>query len=166
MGSYAAILGFLSLSVFLDQLIKYAVTLYLQPILIYDLVPGFFRLRYVQNTGAIFGSFSGSTLILTIFSALLVAATFYLLVTKRITSKYVFACLLMMASGGVGNLIDRIRLGYVVDYLEPTFLDFAVFNFADCLITVGAVMLITYLICDTFRVSKNKKAEEPAKDNE
>ncbi len=164
--SIAAIFGFLGVMVLLDQLIKYAVTLYLQPVLVFELIPGVFRLRYVENTGAIFGSFSSSTLILTVFSALLVGATLYLLITKRVTSKYVFFCLLMMASGGVGNLVDRIRLGYVVDFLEPTFINFAVFNFADCLITVGAVMLIVYLIRDTVMEMKKNKTVLPAKNDE
>ena len=62
-----------------------------------------------------------------------------------------------MVSGGVGNIIDRIRLHYVVDYIEPLFIDFAVFNFADCLITVGAAILIVYLIVDLVKDIKNNK---------
>ncbi len=155
---YLIIAGFLAVSVFADQMIKYAVVQKLEPILIYELIPGVLRLRYVENTGAIFGSFSGSVLILTVFSAILVAATLFLLISKRITSKYVSACLLIMSSGGVGNLIDRIRLGYVIDYLEPTFFDFAVFNFADCLITVGSFMLMLYLVRDLVLDSKKKKS--------
>lgn len=163
--SYLFVFGFLALMVVLDQLIKYAICFYLvlsivvnlQPILIYELIPGVFRLRYVENTGAIFGSFSGAVVILTIFSSILVAVTLYLLLSKKITSKYIFVCLLLMASGGAGNLVDRIRLGYVIDYFEPTFFEFAVFNFADCLITVGAFMLILYLVRDIISDSKKKK---------
>lgn len=154
---YLLVSGFLIAMVLIDQLIKFAVVKNLQPILIYELIPGIFRLRYVENSGAIFGSFSGSVVILTIFSSAIVAITLYLLITKRVTSKYVFACLLLMASGGVGNLVDRIRLGYVIDYLEPTFINFAVFNFADCLITVGACLLIVYLIKDFAADMKSNK---------
>jgi signal peptidase II len=60
-----------------------------------------------------------------------------------------------MISGGIGNIIDRIRLHYVVDFIEPLFVDFAVFNFADCLVTVGAFTLIIYLIVDMIKDSKN-----------
>jgi signal peptidase II len=63
-----------------------------------------------------------------------------------------------MISGGIGNIIDRIRLHYVVDYIEPTFIDFAVFNFADCLITVGAFVMMIYLIADITRDAKNSKS--------
>ncbi len=145
---YLLTFGFLISMVAIDQVIKFAIVKNLQPILIYELIPGFIRLRYVENSGAVFGSFSGSVVILTIFSSIIVVVTLYLLIAKRIKSKYVSICLLLMASGGVGNLVDRIRLGYVIDYLEPTFINFAVFNFADCLITVGACLLIVYLIKD------------------
>ena len=64
-----------------------------------------------------------------------------------------------MVSGGIGNIIDRIRLRYVVDFIEPVFVDFAVFNFADCLITVGAFTLIGYLIYDIIKDAKNQKKE-------
>lgn len=158
--THLIITGFFIVMVAIDQLIKYAVVENLKPILIYELIPGVLRLRYVENTGAVFGLFSDSVLPLAIFSVVLVAITLYLLISKRITSKYVFACLLLMASGGTGNLIDRFRLGYVIDYLEPTFINFAVFNFADCLITVGAGMLIIYLIRDLIMdIKKNKKQD-------
>jgi signal peptidase II len=63
-----------------------------------------------------------------------------------------------MISGGLGNIIDRIRLKYVVDFIEPLFVDFAVFNFADCLITIGAFALIFYLIVDIIKDSERNKA--------
>ena len=63
-----------------------------------------------------------------------------------------------MIAGGIGNVIDRIRLQYVIDYIEPLFIDFAVFNFADCLITVGAFSLIIYLIVDLIKDIKKEKA--------
>ena len=154
---YLLVSGFLIAMVLIDQLIKFAVVKNLQPILIYELIPGIFRLRYVENSGAIFGSFSGTVVILNIFSTAIVAITLYHLITKRVTPKYVFACLLLMASGSVGHLVDRIRLGYVIDYLEPTFINFAVFKFADCLITVGACLLIVYLIKDFAADMKNNK---------
>ena len=57
----------------------------------------------------------------------------------------------MVCAGGIGNLIDRIRLGYVTDYIEPLFVQFAVFNFADILITVGAILLVVWLALDARR---------------
>ncbi len=150
-----------------DQIIKILVINYLKPIQYFDVIDGFLRFRYVENTGAIFGSFSAHTAVLTVFSVVLLGVTIFFLVTNKSKSKLVNLCLLFMISGGIGNIIDRIRLKYVVDYIEPLFVDFAVFNFADCLITVGAFALIIYLIVDLINDSKktkDKSVNENAKD--
>lgn len=147
-----------------DQFIKYLVVEYLKPIEYIDVIDGFLRFRYVENTGAVFGSFATHTVLLTIFSVILLVFTIYFLITNKSKSKLVNFCLLLMISGGVGNIIDRIRLQYVVDYIEPTFVNFAVFNFADCLITVGALALIIYLVVDLIKDIKKEKA--PATDSE
>ena len=115
------------------------------------------RFRYVENTGAVFGSFATHTLFLTIFSIVLLGFVIYFFATNKNKSKLMSFCLLLMISGGIGNIIDRIRLHYVVDFIEPLFVDFAVFNFADCLITVGAFALIIYLIVDLVKEIKNEK---------
>lgn len=140
-----------------DQIIKLLVINYLKPIQYIDVIDGVLRFRYVENTGAIFGSFSAHTAILTVFSIILLGVTIFFFVTNKNKNKLVNLCLLFMISGGVGNIIDRIRLKYVVDFIEPLFVDFAVFNFADCLITVGAFTLIIYLIVDLVKDSKKQK---------
>lgn len=140
-----------------DQVIKYFVIEYLMPIGTLEVIEGFIRLRYVENTGAVFGSFSAHTALLTVVSIILLCVTLYFLVSQKNKSKLVKFTLLLMISGGIGNIIDRIRLHYVVDYIEPTFINFAVFNFADCLITVGAFVLMIYLIVDIVRDEKSKK---------
>lgn len=137
-----------------DQLIKLLVINYLKPIQFVDVIEGILRFRYVENTGAIFGSFATHTALLTVFSIILLGFTVFFLVKNKNRNKLVNLCLLFMISGGVGNIIDRIRLQYVVDYIEPLFVNFAVFNFADCLITVGAFTLIIYLIVDLIRDTK------------
>ena len=141
----------------IDQYIKYLVIEYLKPIEYYDVIEGFVRLRYVENTGAVFGSFATHTMLLTIFSLVLLGFTIFFLYTNKGKSKFMNICLMLMISGGVGNIIDRVRLHYVVDYIEPTFVRFAVFNFADCLITVGAFALIGYLLWDIVRDAKKAK---------
>ena len=158
MSVIGAIIFVLSL-VGIDQVIKYFVIEYLKPIGVFELVEGFIRLRYVENTGAVFGSFSSHTAVLTVVSIILLIVTVYFLVSQKNKSKLVSFTLLLMIAGGIGNIIDRIRLHFVVDYIEPTFIDFAVFNFADCLITVGAFVLIIYLIIDIVKEEKQKKLE-------
>jgi len=158
MSIIGAIIFVLSL-VGIDQVIKYFVIEYLKPIETYEFIEGFIRFRYVENTGAVFGSFSAHTALLTVVSIILLIVTIYFLVSQKNKSKIVSFTLLLMIAGGIGNIIDRIRLHYVVDYIEPTFIDFAVFNFADCLITVGAFVLMAYLIVDIIRDSKNSKSK-------
>lgn len=142
----------------IDQIIKYFVIEYLKPLGVAEFIEGFIRFRYVENTGAVFGSFSTHTALLTVISIILLGVTIYFLVSQKNKSKLVTFTLLLMIAGGIGNIIDRIRLHYVVDYIEPTFMNFAVFNFADCLITVGAFVLMIYLIVDIIKDSKNSKS--------
>ena len=158
MSVIGAIILVLSL-VGIDQVIKYIVIEYLKPIGVFELIEGFIRLRYVENTGAVFGSFASHTAVLTVVSIILLIVTVYFLVSQKNKSKLVSFTLLLMIAGGIGNIIDRIRLHFVVDYIEPMFIDFAVFNFADCLITVGAFVLMIYLVVDIVKEEKQKKLE-------
>lgn len=121
---------------------------------------GLFQFRYTENTGAAFSSFSDNTALLSVFTGVILLAAVILLLTHKIKSNFVNACIILACAGGLGNLIDRIRLGFVVDFIEPLFIDFAVFNFADCCITVGAFLLIGYQIYDLIRDHKKKKASE------
>ena len=76
----------------------------------------------------------------------------------KIKSKFCQVCAVLIVAGGLGNLIDRVLLGYVIDYIEVQFVDFAVFNFADILVTCGSFMLMGYMIYDIFREKKQAKA--------
>ncbi|MBR4286860.1 MAG: signal peptidase II [Clostridia bacterium] len=131
-----------------DQLFKYLAVQYLADGDYFTVIENVLRFRFVKNSGAVFGSFSNHTAILTVFSVLLLAGAIFLLATNKKRSRFMNVCLVLMISGGIGNVIDRIRLGYVIDFIEPTFVNFAVFNFADCLITVSAFLIIGYLIYD------------------
>lgn len=151
---------FCALLILTDQGIKLIVIEFLKPVEYIDFIDGFLRFRYVENTGAVFGSFATHTVFLTIFSIILLGVVIFYLYSNKNKSKFINICLLLMISGGIGNVIDRIRLHYVVDYIEPVFVNFAVFNFADCLITVGAFALIFYLILDLIKDFKKTKQSE------
>ena len=73
------------------------------------------------------------------------------------------ASVVMIMGGGLGNLIDRVFRHFVVDYIEVLFIDFPVFNFADCFITVGEFVLIGYLLWDIFRDFKKGRSETDGK---
>lgn len=134
-----------------DQLIKLLAYNNLRPVEKAELIDGFIGLRYVENTGAAFGSFSGNTLVLTVFTGAVLLAGLILIVSGKIRHRGYLVCAVMITAGGTGNLIDRIFRGFVVDYIEPLFMNFAVFNFADILVTVGAFLLIGIVIFDAVR---------------
>lgn len=159
----ALILLVVAVLVAIDLIIKSVVLKYLAPVGSYILVKNFLSLTYVENTGAAFGSFSGHTDLLSAFTAVVLLVGLIYVLSGKIKSKVVYLSLIMIISGGTGNLIDRVTRGFVVDYIEPLFVRFAVFNFADILVTVGAAILIIYLIYD---IIKDSKKSETVKDNE
>ena len=118
---------------------------------------GVFALRYVRNSGAAFSLFSAHTALLSVCTGLFLAAGLVWLFSGKIRSGLLRAAVTLVLAGGIGNWIDRVRFGFVTDYIEPLFMEFAVFNFADILITVGAGLLVAWLIADTFRERKAKK---------
>lgn len=166
----------IALMVGVDQVTKYLVLEYLsdnheRTDKFVTVVEDVLRFRFEPNTGGVFGFFAEHTVALTIVSIILLIGAVYILATNKSRSRLVNICIVMMIAGGIGNVIDRIRLGFVVDFIEPTFINFAVFNVADCFITVSAFLLIGYLIYDFIkdvkknRIStadgKNQKSEAP-----
>lgn len=121
---------------------------------------GTFQLRYTENTGAAFSAFSENTLVLTVFTLLVIFLCLFVLLTRKTGSKFISACLILIIAGGIGNVIDRIIDGFVVDFFEPLFMNFAVFNVADIFITVGAFMLIGYEVYELIREKKENKADK------
>ena len=110
-------------------------------------IPGLFRLTYVRNTGAAFSSFEGMRWL---FVALFVVLTVLIFVEyfKKPMPFSTFErwCIAAIYGGGLGNVIDRVRLGYVVDMIETKFMQFPVFNVADCFITCGCILMMISLI--------------------
>ena len=108
---------------------------------------GLFHFTYLQNTGAAFSSFQGQQWL---FALIFAVFTLLLLVELRKNSMGFRSlerwCIVAIWAGGLGNMIDRVRLGYVVDMIEVEFIRFPVFNVADCFITCGCVLLIAHLV--------------------
>lgn len=111
-------------------------------------IPGIFRFEYTENSGMAWGWLQGKTLILTIFTVIACALMIYFIIAKRKTMPTLIrAALTLILSGAVGNLFDRIFLGYVRDFIVFDFWrSFPTFNFADSCVTVGAVMLFIGLV--------------------
>ncbi len=101
---------------------------------------------YVQNRGAAFSILSGKINFLAIISVIFCIGLIIYVIVKKPKHKLLCISLAMLFSGALGNAIDRLFYGFVVDFIETTFVDFAVFNIADIAITVGAFLLAIYLI--------------------
>ncbi len=144
----------------IDQIIKLLVLEHLEPIGSLTLIDGVIQLKYAENTGAAFGSFSGKTTLLSVFTlVIIVAGILYLMIKKRkIDVEYI--CISLIVAGGLGNLIDRVFRGYVVDYIEPLFIDFAIFNFADILVTCSSIFLAIWLFYEMYRDTKAEKGKK------
>lgn len=144
----------------IDQIIKFIVLKHLEPIGSITVIDKVLSLTYVENTGAAFGSFSGYTRVLSVFTALVLIVGLIYLLSGKIRSKIVYWGLTLIIAGGAANLIDRVGRHFVIDYIDPLFVKFAVFNFADILVTVGAFVVIIYLLYEIIRDSKNAKVKE------
>ena len=111
------------------------------------------------NDGMAFSMFGGARWALVLLTAVALVAVAVYILWKKPTGM-LFWALNFMFAGGVGNLIDRIRTGVVVDYLEFEFITFPVFNFADILITCGAALLFLWAVIDTVQENKRKPEQE------
>ena len=143
--------GLLSLAgaailVVIDQLIKHWATAALLPVGSMDVLPGVVELRYCLNDGM------GMT------SVMLLAVLIMLFVRKMPLTER--AAWTLVLGGGVGNLIDRVLNGVVVDYINVLFMRFAIFNFADICVCVGVGLLMLAVLLDSFK--KDKTAEPKA----
>ena len=139
-----------------DIATKYAVALNLADGSV-TVIPGVVDFTYVENRGAAFGMLADHRWVFLVFSTVAVCAILaYLFASKTLTA-LPRAALSAVAGGGIANLIERFSHGYVTDFINPTFVDFAVFNAADSFITVGCAALIVWLIIDAVGEAKQKK---------
>ena len=108
--------------------------------------PGLMQLTRVHNYGAAWSSFSGQTTALAVVTVLLMGAVAYLLVRRIVRHPLGVIAGVMILAGGVGNLIDRLFRGYVVDMFDLTLFSYPVFNFADCCVVIGTALMIFYIL--------------------
>lgn len=140
---------YIGLIVILDQVTKFLAKTNLKPINNVDLIPGIFSLSYVENRGAAFGIFKNNKILLIGVTTLVTIFIVYYIIKNKDTNKYFKVSLILIAAGAIGNLIDRITLGYVVDffhfYIRDAF-DFPVFNIADISVVCGTILLTLNMI--------------------
>ena len=112
------------------------------------LIPGVLSLSYIENRGAAFGIMQGRQWLLIVISAVMIAAAvvFYIRRIRDIQYRYLRVLIVFLVAGALGNMIDRIMLGYVRDFIYFKLIDFPVFNVADIYVTVSAVLILIWII--------------------
>ena len=156
----------------LDQLTKYLVVANMGLHESIAVIPGVFNFTYIQNDGAAFGMLDDQRWIFLVLSTVAIIGILGFMFWKKPQDKLLLSALILIVSGGIGNMIDRIALGYVIDFID--FCAFPelwkwVFNVADSFVCVGAGIMILWLILDMIRDYKKeqvKKACEGAKNDE
>lgn len=132
-----------------DQLTKYYFNAFELGQLVAGPFAGIFQFRLVHNIGAAWGMFGGAVIPLALLSiAVCVVLTLYLFALAPDSSPVTAFGIALVVSGGIGNAIDRFLLGYVVDFIEPVFIDFPVFNIADIGVTCGFVIFFIGMILE------------------
>lgn len=153
------------LAIIADQVTKYIVVQNLELKESAPFIDGFMKFRRAHNTGGGWsildgGGFERFVLIGVSVGAMVLVAI--VLIKNYRRHPLMNISLAMILGGGIGNMIDRIRLQYVVDFLHTEFIDFPTFNIADCFITVGAILLGVYVIFYDSKVEKRLRAEKEA----
>lgn len=142
-----------------DQLLKVLVVRHLKDGDPLVLIPKVLQLHYTENDGAMMGMLQGKTTLMVLLALVVFVVLLYVIFSKKIRFGLVYCALVGVLAGGLGNLIDRIFRGFVIDYIEVLFVRFYIFNFADCLITVGALAIIIYELYDLVRQRKTQKEQ-------
>lgn len=137
---------FIAAVVAADQLAKFLTVANIELFSDVPFIPGLLQLTYVQNTGAAFSSFQGQQWLFAVMFVIFTGVILWEFFKKTMPfTKLERWCIAAVYAGGLGNMIDRVRLGYVVDMIETTFMEFPVFNVADCFITCGCILLMVHL---------------------
>ena len=140
-----------------DQLLKHWVTTHLALGESAPFLPGVVQFTRLHNYGAAWSSFSGKTAVLLVVTTVLMIAVVILLVKKIVRHPLGVIAGLLILGGGIGNYIDRIVLGYVVDMFDLQFMTYPIFNLADCFVVVGAILGAVYYLWLYDKVDKKEK---------
>lgn len=146
--------------VVIDQLIKQWAVAVLQPVGSMPLIPHVVELRFVLNQGMAFSLLSGKQVFLVAVTGVMLVFVAYLLFFKSRSERLQQIALILVLGGGIGNLIDRVLNGEVVDYINVLFMNFAVFNFADICVCVGVGLWVLAILLEEYRQAKQPKEDE------
>lgn len=141
----------------IDQLTKYLIIQNIAYGQSHVVIDGILNFTCYHNTGAIFGLdvIENQRWMLISFSAIILVVCIGLLIKKAFKSRMMYWAMCLVLAGGIGNMIDRIFRGYVVDFIEVKFMDFYIFNVADCCVVIGVGLILVYFIIDTISDYRN-----------
>ena len=154
---YILYLSIISAGIVLDQLTKLLAVRFLLPIDTCPIINDVLHLTYAENRGAAFGILADNRWVFLIISTVAILAMAFYLFSGLSEGRLWGISLAMIISGGIGNMIDRVALGYVVDFIDFRLINFAIFNGADSFVCVGAGLLMLSLVLDMI---KERKREE------
>lgn len=146
-----------------DQLTKFLAVKFLEGRESLSVIGEILHFNYVENTGMAFGMLKNQRWIFISVSCIAIIAIIVLLIKYKPKSKFLLIAAAFIAGGGIGNMIDRVFFGYVVDFIYIKIINFAVFNAADSFVCVGTVMLLIYLLFfpnDFFGSEKKDKIQK------
>ena len=146
--------------VVLDQITKWLAVEYLIPVGTVPIIKDALHLTYVENPGAAFGMMQNSRWIFLLVSTVAIIAIIIYLIKFAPKNKLARLSLAFILGGGIGNMIDRVALGYVVDFIDFRLINFAVFNVADSFVCVGAALLIIYVLFIEGKENKRSEGDE------
>ena len=155
--------------VLLDQISKHFVCTNLKPVGSIPVIEGVLNFTYVENTGAAFGMLSDNRIVFMVFSVLIIVVLGYIVAMYHGQSKLFDVCLGLIVGGGVGNMVDRFYLGYVIDFIDFCAFDFWVwvFNIADSAVVVGCILAIIFVLFDKkAQTMVSRKAADGEKNDE
>lgn len=154
------------LAVVLDQVTKILAVKYLMPVDTVPIIKNVLHLTYLENTGAAFGSLKNSRWVFLAVSTFAIIALVFYMFRFKPKNRVLSAGLAFIIGGGIGNMIDRLAKGYVVDFVDFRLINFAVFNVADSFVCVGAALVIIYIFFFAEKEDKNAKNEKKESKNE
>lgn len=132
----------------IDQFTKYLAVIFLKDKPAFPLINGVLELNYLENIGAAFGMMQNQKWFFVFIAAIIIGVIIFVLYKTPQEKKYnaFHAQLVCIAAGAVGNMIDRIRLDYVVDFIYFSCINFPIFNFADMCVTIGTIVLVILIL--------------------
>ncbi len=121
----------------------------------FPLIENVFHITYIKNKGASFGMLEGGRWFFVAVTILMIAFIIFYIVNNKVKDKLLLCSASFIIGGGIGNLIDRIFYGEVVDFFDFCLIDFAIFNVADCFVVSGAILMVLYILLSEIKKKKS-----------